>query len=170
MNNNLVPRYAFLIKGTGRHADRLQAFDKALLHAGPLAHNLVTVSSILPADCKIINPEEGFKLLTPGQITFCVMAKQDSNKKGEIASASVGMICSKDPNQYGYISEFHATDKTEDEAKHIAERLAKEMYMAKLNINEKMLIKTEILNVTAAIEVEQDNEWVSAVAICIFVI
>src|SRR3989344_286771 len=169
MKKELVPRFAFFVSGTGKHDDRLQAFDKALLSAGPLAHNLVTVSSILPAGCKIITPEEGFKLLTPGQITFCVMAKQDSNKKGKIASASVGMIRPGDSYQYGYISEFNATDKTEDEAKQIAERLAKEMYMAKLGISEGALNKSEILNVTAAIEVTQDNEWVSAVAICIFV-
>src|SRR5262245_27996676 len=131
MATNMVPRYAFFVSGTGQHKDRLHAFENALLSAGPIAHNLVTVSSILPAGCEIISPEKGFPMLTPGQSTFCVMARQDTNEPWEHASAAVGTIIAKDKNRIGYISEYHGNAEGVAESKEIAKRLATEMYETK---------------------------------------
>lgn len=165
---NLVPRYAFFVAGTGTHLDRLHAFEKALLNAGPIAHNLVTVSSILPADCKIIAQEEGFKMLTQGAITFCVMAREDVDKPGQYASASVGVVRAKKPDCIGYLSEYHGNARGKEETGLIAKRLAIEMFETKFGDLEE--VDTErVADVTASIQ-HLRKGWSSAVALCIFVL
>jgi len=170
MSKNLLPKHAFFISGTGRHPDRLQAFDEALLSAGPLAHNLVSVSSILPAQCKIITPEEGFAMLTPGEITFCVMAKQETNQPTEVASAAIGIAKIKDPQSFGYLSEYHGNAQGESEAGEIAKRLAIEMFARKLKIPCENLDLDINHAQAASIKQSGNEEWVCAVALCVFVI
>jgi arginine decarboxylase len=70
-----VPTKIFLTKGVGMHKDKLASFELALRNAGIEKYNLVYVSSILPPNCKIIPREDGFKEMLPGQMIFCVMAK-----------------------------------------------------------------------------------------------
>ncbi len=73
-----IPKKVFLTKGIGIHRDKLASFELALRNAGIEKCNLVHVSSILPPNCKIISREEGLKLLKPGQVTFCVMSKNET--------------------------------------------------------------------------------------------
>lgn len=167
---NLVPKYAFFVAGVGSHHDRLQAFDQALLNAGPLAHNLVTVSSIMPAECKIIPPDEGFRMLTIGQITFCVMARQDTNQHNEFASAAVGLVKPKDSKKFGYISEYHGNARGQHEAEITAKRLAIEMFETKTGIQVRNNDLDVVHAITASIQQPGDDSWISAVAICIFVL
>ncbi len=170
MSERLLPRYAFFIAGTGRHTERLQAFDRALIDAGPLAHNLVTVSSILPAKCKIISPKEGFKMLIPGQITFCVMARQDTNELSEVASAAIGSVRAKNINTFGYISEYHGNVTSKKEAETIAKKLATEMFLKKLSSSKGSPDLESAHAVSASIKQTNGNEWVCAVALCVFVL
>ena len=170
MVSSLVPRFAFFVSGTGVHPDRLRAFEKALLSAGPFAHNLVTVSSIMPAGCEIITPEEGFAKLTAGEITFCIMARQDTNTMSEHASAAVGIVKVKDVSKFGYISEYHGTAAGKDEAEKIAIRLAVEMYEAKTGTLVKDLDMDRVHATAASIQHPGDASWVSAVALCVFVL
>ncbi len=166
MNENLIPKYAFFVSGTGQHTDRLQAFDRALLAAGPIAHNLVAVSSILPANCSVITAEEGFAKLTPGQIVFCVMAKSDTNQPGEWASAAVGVVKSKDKENIGYISEYHGNTEGEAQTVEIAKKLALEMYENKLNRPEDL--ELDFLKATPASVQNTNGQWVCAISLCIF--
>ena len=69
---NYVPKAIFFTKGKGVHKDYLTSFELALRDARISDLNLVTVSSIKPSQCKIINIQEGRKYLLPGQITFAV--------------------------------------------------------------------------------------------------
>jgi len=78
--SNTVPTRIFLVKGVGIHKDKLASFELALRSAGIEKCNLVYVSSIFPPNCKMISKEEGLRELKPGQITFCVMAKSDTNE------------------------------------------------------------------------------------------
>jgi len=78
----MVPSKVFFTKGVGRHKDKLQSFELALRKAGIAQCNLVTVSSILPPHCKIVPRNKGEKMLSPGQITFTVMARIDTNEPG----------------------------------------------------------------------------------------
>ena len=50
-------------------------------HVSPF--NLVTVSSIMPPQAKIVSREEGLSELHAGEIVFCVMARGETNTEGE---------------------------------------------------------------------------------------
>ncbi|MBC8183829.1 pyruvoyl-dependent arginine decarboxylase [candidate division KSB1 bacterium] len=77
----------FFTKGVGYHRNKLQSFELALRDAGIEKCNLVSVSSIFPPDCKIISKEAGVKLLSPGQITFTVMARESTNEPNRLVAA-----------------------------------------------------------------------------------
>ena len=70
-----IPKIMFFTKGRGTHKDYLTSFELALRDASISDLNLVSVSSIKPPQCKIVNKEEGRKYLKPGQIVFTVMAR-----------------------------------------------------------------------------------------------
>jgi len=59
----MVPKKAFLTKGFGVHKDKLASFELALRAAKIEKFNLVSVSSILPPNCKIVPRNEGVKEL-----------------------------------------------------------------------------------------------------------
>src|SRR5271157_114351 len=103
--NPLVPRGVFLTKGVGVHSERLNSFEEALREARISSLNLVTVSSIVPPDCRLLDIEEGLRLLTSGQLTFTVMSRGDCDEEGRLLSAAVAILLPEDPNDYGYISE-----------------------------------------------------------------
>src|SRR3989344_7492585 len=88
---SLVPTKVFFVKGVGVHKERLGSFELALRDAGIHRCNLVNVSSIFPPKCKIINKDEGLKSLGPGQITYCVMARTDTNEPNRLIAAAVGL-------------------------------------------------------------------------------
>ena len=77
----MIATKIFLTKGVGVHKDKLASFELALRDAGVEKCNLVTVSSILPPNCKIIPKDEGIKILKAGQITFCVLARNETNEQ-----------------------------------------------------------------------------------------
>lgn len=167
---NWLPRYAFFIHGKGEDKDRLQAFDIALREAGPVVHNLVTVSSILPAGCQIISREEGFSRLKYGQITFCVMARQDSNTPGEKIAASIGAGRLREKEHYGFISEYHSLGEDAETAGQQAEELAAQMLAIKLGLSSEEVASLERFHVSEAATVGQSGNWVSVLALCIFVL
>ena len=61
----MVPTHMFLTKGVGIHKEKLTSFEEALRGAGIAYCNLVSVSSILPPDCKIIPRKTGRKAAQP---------------------------------------------------------------------------------------------------------
>ena len=101
----MIPKKLFFTKGVGVHKDRLTSFELALRDAGVEKCNLVSVSSILPPNCSIIPKEEGLKHLNPGQITFCVIARNETNEPNRLMAAAIGVAVPKDTSVYGYLSE-----------------------------------------------------------------
>jgi len=133
-NFKMVPTKLFLTKGVGVHKNKLQSFELALRNAGIEKCNLVYVSSILPPNCKIIPKEEGIKLLKPGQITFCVMARVDSDEPNRLVSSAIGIAVPKDGTHYGYLSEHHAYGETAKKSGDYAEDLAATMLATTLGV------------------------------------
>jgi arginine decarboxylase len=131
---NHVPSRIFLTKGVGVHKDKLASFELALRSAGIEKCNLVYVSSILPPTCKIIPKEEGIKQLKAGQITYCVMARNETNEPNRLISSSIGLAMPKDNTAYGYLSEHHAFGEKADIAGEYAEDLAATMLATTLGI------------------------------------
>lgn len=132
--NMFIPKKVFFTKGVGVHKDRLASFEKALREAGIEKSNLVYVSSILPPNCKIVSKDEGKKLLHPGQITFCVMARTDTNEPNRLVSAAIGLAVPSDSSNYGYLSEHHGHGETSKKSGDYAEDLAATMLATTLGV------------------------------------
>ncbi|KUK26048.1 MAG: putative pyruvoyl-dependent arginine decarboxylase [Acetothermia bacterium 64_32] len=129
-----IPRRVFLTRGVGRHRDELRSFELALRDAGIAHLNLVSVSSILPPGCRIVSRAEGLKSLSPGQITYCVLARCSSNEPHRLVAASIGCAIPADRNAYGYLSEYHAYGENEKQAGDKAEDMAASMLASTLGI------------------------------------
>jgi len=129
-----IPTKVFLTKGVGIHKDKLISFEMALRNAGVEKLNLVFVSSILPPNCKLITREEGLKLINPGQITFCVFSRNETNEANRLISAAIGLAMPKDCGHYGYISEHHAFGQKAESSGEYAEDLAATMLATTLGI------------------------------------
>ncbi|PID73639.1 MAG: arginine decarboxylase, pyruvoyl-dependent [Desulfobacterales bacterium] len=129
-----VPRYMFFTKGVGHAREKLASFENALRSARIAHLNLVTVSSIFPPNCRILEIEEGVSRLEPGEITYCVLARQEINEPGRRIVAAIGLALPAEEGQYGYISEHHGFGQTELAAGEYAEDLAASMLASTLGI------------------------------------
>ncbi len=130
----MVPKYFFLTKGLGVHKDYLRAFELALEKAGISKFNLVSVSSILPPNCKKISKEKALKILKPGQVVFTVLSKNATSEPNRLIAASIGCAIPADKNQIGYIAEHHSFGETQKKAGEYAEDLAASMLASTLGI------------------------------------
>jgi arginine decarboxylase len=177
-----IPSSFFLTTGIGVHREHLTAFELALREADIEQQNLVTVSSILPPGCRQMERAEGITTLKPGEITFCVMARAETNEPGRRITASIGLARPSDPAQYGYISEHHGYGMTREQSGEYAEDLAATMLASTLGVefnsdaawNErKRVYETSQLiigssSITAAAEGDGAGRWTCAVAAAVF--
>jgi arginine decarboxylase len=129
-----VPRAVLLTKGVGHHRERLSSFELALRAAGIQSCNLVRVSSILPPGCRILSRSEIAGKLSPGQVTYCVMAEAATREPHRLIAASIGLAIPADKRQYGYLSEHHGFGEKEETAGDYAEELAAEMLATTLGL------------------------------------
>ncbi len=183
MHELLVPKAIFFTHGVGNHKDRLSSFELALRDAGIEKANLVTVSSIFPPRCKEISRKEGERLIKPGQIVHCVMARQDTNESNRLIAASIGLARPADPGSYGYLSEHHSYGETAKKAGDYAEDLAATMLGTTLGIEfdaekawsereqvfrmEKTILKTR--NIVQSAEGDPRGLWSTVIACGVFI-
>ena len=126
-SKNWIPKNIFLTKGMGVHKEKLASFELALRLAGIASYNLISVSSILPPNCEIINRDAGKNMLHPGQVVPVVLARSESNKPNTLVSSGVGIAIPKNRNDYGYLSEHHTTGMNKNQMEDYVEDLAAEM-------------------------------------------
>jgi arginine decarboxylase len=129
------PKRMFLTKGVGVHRHALTAFEFALRDADIEQQNLVYVSSILPPLCEVVARDAGVGLLRPGDITFCVMARSETNEFGRHLYASLGLARPADPEMYGYISELHGYGTTAAASREQAEDFTATMLASTLGLD-----------------------------------
>jgi arginine decarboxylase len=129
-----IPKRVFLTRGIGTHRQQLSAFEYALRDADIEQQNLVSVSSILPPQCELIPRELGVTALTPGEITFCVMARAETNEASRLITAGIGMARPTNSGHYGYISEHHGFGMSEAETTEYVEDLAATMLASTLGV------------------------------------
>jgi len=177
-----IPKSVFLTHGVGVHRQRLSAFEYALRNADIEQQNLVAVSSILPPHCELIARSAGVGMLSPGEITYCVMARAETNEPGRRVAAGIGLARPKDPTHYGYISEHHGFGMTEAETGEYVEDLAATMLASTLGIefnpdaawNERRRVYemsdliVDSLSIAAAAEGAPQGDWTCAVAAAVF--
>ncbi|EKD32829.1 MAG: hypothetical protein ACD_76C00139G0003 [uncultured bacterium] len=181
---NFVPKKIFFVKGVGVHKDKLASFESALRNAGIEKQNLVYVSSIFPPGCKIIPKAKGIEELRPGQITFCVMARSETNEPNRLVSAAIGLGLPKESEaQHGYLSEHHAYGETDEKCGEYAEDLAATMLATTLGVefdpekdwNEReqeykasgKIFKTT--NICQSAEGNKNGLWTTVIAAAVFV-
>ncbi len=183
MHEMFVPKAIFFTNGVGVHKDRLSSFELALRDAGIEKANLVTVSSIFPPHCIEMGRKEGEKLIKPGQIVHCVMARQDTNEPNRLIAASIGLARPADQDMYGYLSEHHSYGETARRAGEYAEDLAATMLATTLGVDfdpekawnereqffkmDKTILKTR--NIAQSAEGHAKGLWSTVVAIGVFI-
>ena len=177
----MIPTKVFLTKGVGVHKDKLQSFELALREAGIEKCNIVTVSSICPPKAEIISKEKGLTELSAGQVTFCVMARIDTNEPNRLMSASVGLALPSDNNNYGYLSEHHAFGQSEDVSGEYAEDLAATMLATTLGVEfnsddawveREQVYKSsgyifKTTNMTQSAIGDKDGNWTTAISVAV---
>ena len=176
------PTRVFLTKGVGTHRHALTAFEYALRDADIEQQNLVYVSSIFPPRCQLISREQGVEQLKPGDITFCVMARSETNEFGRHVYASLGLATQADPDMYGYISELHGYGMTAEASGEQAEDLAATMLASthgldfdpeaawneRKQIYEHSSLIIDSRSITAAAECGPNNHWICAISAAVF--
>lgn len=177
-----TPKRLFLTKGIGVHRHSLTAFELALRDADIEQQNLVHVSSIIPPRCESIPRAVGVEALQPGDITFCVMARVETNEPGRLIHASVGVARPVDPDTYGYISEHHGFGQTAEISGDLAEDLAASMLASSLGLDldpsvawnerkriyEHSQLVIDSLSITSATQGDPEGLWTCAVAAAVF--
>ena len=179
----MIPKQVFLTRGVGRHKEKLTSFEMALRSAGIEKYNLVKVSSIFPPGCSIISREKGSKLLTPGEIVFCVMSENATNEPRRLIGASVGLAIPRQKTEYGYLSEHHGFGQNEVTAGDYAESMAAEMLATTLGMefNEDAswdeqkeyyricgrIVRTT--NVTQTAMGDKNGMWTTVIAVAVFI-
>jgi arginine decarboxylase len=179
----MTPTKIFFVKGVGAHKERLASFELALRDAGIEKFNLVYVSSIFPPNCQIITKEEGLKQLNPGQIIFCVMARNETNEPNRLISAAIGLAIPHDKTIYGYLAEHHAFGEKGELAGEYAEDLAASMLATTLGIpfdpsqaweEREQIYKASghiirTTHVSQSAEGNKDGLWTSVIAAAVFI-
>lgn len=177
-----TPKKMFFTKGVGVHKDKLASFELALRNAGIEKHNLVMVSSILPPNCQIISKEKGEKMLYPGQIVFCVMARSETNEPNRLISAAIGLGRPSDENNYGYLSEHHAYGEVAKKTGEYAEDLAATMLATTLGVEfnpetaweeREQIYKAsghifKTSNICQSAEGNKDGLWTTVISVAVF--
>ncbi|OGZ26864.1 MAG: arginine decarboxylase, pyruvoyl-dependent [Candidatus Nealsonbacteria bacterium RIFOXYB1_FULL_40_15] len=180
----MVPTKVFFTKGAGVNKDRLASFESALRNAGIEKFNLVSVSSILPPNCKTVSREEGLKHLNAGQIVFTVMARNDTNEPNRLISSAIGVAVPKETDRYGYLSEHHAFGEKAELSGEYAEDLAATMLATTLGVEfdsakaweeREQIYKASghifrTTNICQSAEGNKDGLWTTVVAAAVFVV
>ena len=179
----MVPKEIFFTRGKGSHRHKLQSFEEALREAGIAICNLVNVSSIFPADCKIISRKKGIEKLRTGEITYCVLVRSETDEPGRQCCAGVGLAVPGVGNHYGYISEYHGYGKSQREVADLVEDMAATMLATTLGIEfnpdtayderkEIYRMSGKIVRTQATVQVGQTHKegiWTTVVAAAVFV-
>ncbi len=180
----MIPKMMFFTKGVGVHKEQLESFEIALRDAGIQKCNIVSVSSIFPPHCRIIPKEKGVQLLSPGEITFCVLAKNSTNEPNRMVAASIGIAIPSNKDTYGYLSEHHSFGETDEKAGEYAEDMAATMLATTMGIQfdpnmawdeRKQLYETSGLiirtsNTTQSARGDKDGLWTTVIAAAVFIV
>ena len=180
----MVPTRMFFTKGVGVAKQQLMSFELALRNAGIEKFNLVTVSSILPPGFQRITKEKGLEMLKPGEIVFCVLARNCTNEPNRLVAASIGCAVPADKDlQYGYLSEHHPFGETDEKAADCAEDLAATMLATTLGVEfdpntswdeRERVYKlsgkiVNATNITQSAQANKDGLWTTVIAAAIFI-
>ena len=121
--------------------------------------------------------------MTPGQIAFVVMSRNDTDEPSRLISAAVGLAIPKDTSQVGYLTEHHEHGMTERRAGEYSEDLAATMLASSLGFDidldkswdekkEEWKISGKIYrtrNATQSATGDKSGIWTSVIAAAVFI-
>lgn len=137
----MIPKEFFVTSGKALSpVSKLNAFDMALENAGIGQCNLVSVSSILPPNCK----ERKWKKIPVGSITYTVLARIDGDE-GATIGAGIAWSWEKD-KRFGLVAEAQG-DMDQRALKETLEWKIKEMAKVRGVEIGKVNYRTEVLEV-----------------------
>lgn len=180
----MIPTKIFFTKGVGIAKEQLLSLEMAFRDAGIEKFNLVMVSSILPPGCQRVTKEKGLEILKPGEVVFCVLAKNQTNEPNRLAAASIGCaVPTEKEQQYGYLSEHHSFGETDERVSDYAEDLAATMLASTLGIDFDPNIAWDererayklsgkivtTTNITQSTQGNKDGFWTTVIAAAIFI-
>jgi arginine decarboxylase len=131
-----VAAQMFLTSGVGVHERAINASDLAFRDAGIGDCNRVKVSSMIPAGCKLIERNEGMKLLEGGQVLFAVLAPAETIEPDQRIATAVALAI-PDDGRPGCVAEVFSQEgvgKTADQAARQAQEMALEMLASRMGV------------------------------------
>ena len=166
----MTAKKVFFTKGVGVHRNNIFSFELALRDAGIEGCNLVPVSSIFPPGCILISKEEGLKYLKDGAITFCVMARTETNKN-EMVSNAVGLCRLENADYHGYFFENYSSGKNSENCGLEAESLSEEMlitYLERSNVRPKQADDIKKTNICQFAKGKK-GVWTTIISVAVFI-
>jgi arginine decarboxylase len=136
-----TPTKFFMVTGSSEGYTELNSFDGALLNAGIGNTNLVKMSSIVPPNCKEIEPVK----LPYGALVPVAYAAITSDLEGEVISAAIATALPKDPSKPGLIMEYSSRGRRKD-----IEKIVRKM------AEEGMKVRSEEVAVIKSVSVEHE--------------
>ncbi len=170
----MIPTKVFFTRGIGHGNEKIVSFENALREAKISCYNLVTVSSILPANCEEISVEDGIQLLSPGQIVYTVLSRRTHNNFSENGSdnvfASIGIAKPNDQTLYGYLGEYSGMNKSLEFVKKESCELAKNLLVYSRDNGEIACNTYEVTSYTKLkSKIKSDYEYTTCIAAAVFI-
>jgi arginine decarboxylase len=139
---DLIPICVFLTRGVGTHRHQLTAFEYALREAEIEQQNLVSVSSILPPGCELIDRESGVAALRPARSPSALWRVPRRMSRAGASAPAWGSPDRPTPSSKDTSRTTHGFGMTEQESSDYGEDLA-----------------TTMLASTPGIEFDPDAAW-----------
>lgn len=156
----------FLTKGSGEGVTKEVAYCQALNKAGLINLNLITLSSVLPHNCQVINKKPKFSYLDYGKRVYVIMSELRTSKVGETICAGLGWMEEKNGTGYGLVTEIHGDDEEkikkeiEDSLNEVA-KYGRRKYKKKLKIvTEKITCRNKPVCVLVALVFNKIESWI----------
>jgi len=132
----LVPKNFFLTKGIGIHHSEDVSRELAMRSAGIERLNLRKNANpiTIPPGCKMILPEEGLRLLSPGISVDGAYEVRSTNESMRLIAAAVGVAMPVDVDQCGYAYCRGNEGETDEKSGDIAEDCAATMLASALGV------------------------------------
>lgn len=156
----------FLTKGSGEGTTEEAAYCAALDKAGLINLNLISLSSVLPHNCKVIRKKPKFSSKDYGKRLYVIMTEIRTSKIGETICAGLGWV--KDEKGTGYSLVVQIQDSNEEKVKkeirdslnEIIKHRKGKRKNAKLNIvTEKITCKNRPVCALVALAFNKIEEW-----------
>ncbi|TFG16864.1 MAG: arginine decarboxylase, pyruvoyl-dependent [Promethearchaeota archaeon] len=168
----MIPSKVFFTRGIGHANEKIISFENALREAQISRYNLVTVSSILPPQCKEVTVQEGNGLLSPGQIVYTVLSRITienlTTSRPESMFASIGVAKPIDTTFYGYLGEYSGINEDIDHVKKETCKLANKLLLSSRDDGE---IECKTFEITAYTKLlsKTDYKYTTCIAAAVFI-